>query len=119
MMHKQVSVCPVNFCRNSPEHLSLEFQIREPPSPLKIEIKADLGTLSIFSCDSKVPPPIEIWADLGTLSIFSCDSRGPESGRLYVETNFCIPRGYYLVVILVNRELSGFKSAGVTYHNMQ
>ena len=42
VMQKQVSVWTVNFCPNSPEHPSLEFQIRVPPSPKwRLQISVD------------------------------------------------------------------------------
>ena len=82
------------------------FEFPEHPPPLKMEISADLGTLSILIFQN-TPPKMEIWADLGTLSILTFQNTPPPSeknwilGRSwhfgfwwleYVETNRCIPK---------------------------
>ena len=60
------------------------FRPETPPPP------PDLGTLSIFSSDSRVPPPPRKlkFRQILALWVFSV---------LTLETNFCIPRGYHLV----------------------
>ena len=51
--------------------LTFQFQNTLSPPPPKIEIKADLGTLRLFSFRTPPPKKIEIKADLGTLRLFS------------------------------------------------
>ena len=47
---------------------TLTFQFQNTPSPPKIEICADLGTLTFQFQNTPLPPKIEICADLGTLT---------------------------------------------------
>ena len=56
-----------------------------PPPPLKIKIWADLGTLSLTWSGSTPHPPTP-------------HPHPRVSGSSYAETNFCILRGYHLVV---------------------
>ena len=60
VMHKQVSVWTVNFCPNSPEHPSLEFQIRVPPPP-----QMKTSDLSLPKFRSEYPPKwrLQVWVD--------------------------------------------------------
>ena len=60
VMHKQVSGWTVNFCPNSPEHPSLEFQIKVPPLKWRLQIWVDQ------SSDQSTPPPkwrLQVWVD--------------------------------------------------------
>ena len=87
---------------------TLDLSWSAPPLPLKMKIWADLGTLDFELVWSNPPPPPTHTPPknekFGRSWHFAFELVwGPPNGVLrssYVGTNFCIPCGYYLVLLV-------------------
>ena len=85
----KASCSGINLCSKIPDYPSI-LGPEYPLSPQKKELCPGHGTLSFDHprIPPSHPPPPKLKFGLGV------------SGCSYVETNFCIPRGYHLVIFL-------------------